>query len=92
MGDAVFAGEAGDLTDMETAQLDHYLWLLFGHGDMAFYQYERGLLSEERLQSAARPMTDRLIFPFVQDEWEWRKVNFAREYQSYVDGIIAAQP
>jgi hypothetical protein len=92
LGNAVFAGEAGDLTDMETAQLNSYLWLLFRHRDMAFYQYERGLLSEERLRSATRPMTARLIYPFVQDEWEWRKANFAPEYQNYVDGVIADQP
>ncbi len=92
LGNAVFAGEAGDLTDLETAQLNNYLWLLFRHGDMAFYQYERGLLSEERLRSATMPMTTRLIYPYFRDEWERRKANFAPEYQSYVDGIIAAQP
>ena len=91
-GDAAFTGEAGTLTDSEAAQLDSYLWLLFRHADMAFYQHERGLLSAERLRSATMPMTTRLSYPLFQGEWEQRRAAFSQGYQSYVDSIIAAQP
>ena len=90
--DAIFTGEAGPLTALEAAQVNSYLWLLFRHGDMAFYQYERGLLSAERLRSAMRPMTARLTYAFFQEEWERRKVNFTPEYQDYVDDIITTLP
>ena len=73
-------------------QVDAYLWLLLRHGDMAYYQYERGLLDDERLQSAIRPFTARLRYPLVQQEWESRKFAFAQGYQSFVDDIIATLP
>ena len=82
---------AGSTTELEDTQVDAYLWLLFRHGDMAFYQYERGLLSAERLRSAMNPTTQRLRQPFVQDWWERRKSSFAPEYQEYVDNVIATQ-
>ena len=79
-------------TAREWEQINAYLWLLFRHGDMAFYQFERGLLTAERLRSAMSPMTARLGFNSVQREWEGRKANFSPEYQNYVDSIIAALP
>ena len=89
---AAFTGEGGPLTDSEEAQLDSFLWLLFRHADMAFYQHERGLLSAERLRSATMPMTTRLSYPIFQGEWEQRRAAFSQGYQSYVDSIIAARP
>ncbi len=85
---AVFTEET---TDLEDTQVDAYLWLLFRHGDMAFYQYERGLLSAERLRSALNPTTQQLRQPFAQEWWEARKSSFLPEYQNYLDNIIVGQ-
>ena len=90
--DAVFDRDPTTLTDREFAEVNSYLWLLFRHGDMAFYQHERGLLSAERLRSATNPMTDRLSYSFVRQEWDARKSAFSPDYRNYVDSIIAAQP
>ena len=88
----IFVRDPNTLTDRERAQFDAYLWLLLRHGDMAYYQYERGLLDDERLQSAIRPFTARLRYPLVQQEWDSRKFAFAQGYQSFVDDIIATLP
>ena len=67
---------------------DALLFLLFRHGDMAFYQYELGMLPEERLDSAMRPLTCRLTSPVVLDFWAATKENFSSGYRGYVDDHI----
>ena len=83
---------SASLDDAQIDQMTPYLWLLFRHGDLAFAQYERGLLSEERLQSVMMPLTARLSRPWIQERWAaFHRVGFVPSYQSLVDSIIAAQ-
>ena len=81
-----------DLDPAERTRLDGFMWLVVRHGDMAFYQYDRGLLAAERLESATISLRRTLEFPLARDWWEDARSFFVPEYQDYVDGIIATQP
>jgi len=63
------------------------LFLLFRHGDMAYFMYERGAISEDRLRSALRPLP--LHIPFVREFWDQNKITFTKDYQSHIDNMIA---
>jgi len=82
-----FAGDT-TLTVGELGQMRGFLWSLFRHGDMAFYQYERGVLGRERLESALSPLTSRLRIPVMRPEWETRRASFAPSFQVLIDSIL----
>ena len=63
------------------------LFLLFRHGDMAYFMYERGVINEDRLRSALRPIP--LHTPLAREFWGQNKFIFTPEYQGYIDLMIA---
>jgi hypothetical protein len=65
-----------------------YFFLLFRHGDMAFHQFEQGMLTEERLKSAMAPLSGRLPLPLTLEFWERSRANFVPSCQAYVDSIL----
>lgn len=74
----------GNLEDFRQTRA---IFLLLRHGDMAFYMYERGAISENRLRSALAPIP--LTNPVVRDHWEKYKSSFAMDYQDYIDALIS---
>ena len=68
-----------------------FLFLLFRHGDMAFYQFQAGMLSEPRLSAGSAPTNGRLRFQLVHEFWKASRQNFVQSYQDYIDQMIAAQ-
>ena len=74
---------------VELYTFDALLFLLFRHGDMAFYQYELGMLPADRLESAVRPLTCRLSSPKVQEMWTQASDNFSAAYREYIDSQIS---
>lgn len=84
---------AGDtlLTPGELNQMGAYFWLLFRHGDLAFHQFERGLIGRQQLRSALGPVLSRIDNDLGFDqEWESRRQNFSPTYQAFVDSLFAA--
>ena len=80
----------GPLSEADIDRMTPYLWMLFRHGDLAFAQYERGLLNEERLRSTMMPLSDRLGRPWIQERWtDFHRSAFVPSYQNFVDSIIA---
>lgn len=77
------------LTDVEQFRLDRNLFDRFRHGDMAYFQYERGAIDEERLRSVLRVL--RLNNPRVQAFWEANKQNFVASYRAYINQLISEQ-
>jgi hypothetical protein len=82
---------AGDtlFTPAEKSQMASYIWLLFRHGDLAFHQFELGLISRQMLQSALGP----LLNPINQkagfsEEWALRRQNFHPAYRAFVDSLF----
>lgn len=77
-------------TEEQSRKLQNFLWILFRHGDMAYFQFEKGAISEERMRSAMAPLVLRLQYPQVRDHWQTTKFVFVPEFQAYIDHEIEA--
>jgi len=73
----------------ETQRLNSFLWILFRHGDMAYFQFENGSISEERMLSAMNPLLLRLDNPKILSRWNAVKEAFVPAYSNYIDTRIA---
>lgn len=78
-----------DFTLIERRQARSLLYMRIRHADMAFHQYERGMLSEERLQSALRPLLSDIDKPVIREFWDEVKANQIPGFRSYLDQKIA---
>lgn len=74
---------------IETHRLNSFLWILFRHGDMAYFQFESGSISEERMLSAMKPLLLRLGNPKILSRWNAVKDAFVPAYRNYIDARIA---
>ena len=72
-------------TEEQARKLTNFLWILFRHGDMAYFQFEKGAISEARLKSAMAPLTLRLQMPKVRQHWQSTKDVYVPAYQDYID-------
>ena len=82
------AGDWSSLSPVERLQAERILFLLARHADLAFYQFEQGLLPEARLESALRPFMADINKPMYRDFWEANKRNFIPSFQAYIDRQI----
>ena len=73
-------------SDAEQFQLDRVLYVLFRHGDLAFFMYERGAIDEDRLRSAIGPIP--LNTKAGREFWETHKGVFTQDYRNFIDGQI----
>ncbi len=65
---------------------DRALFILFRHGDLAYFQFERGAIDKDRLRSALRPLP--LWRPEVVEWWNDNSRNFVPSYVAYIDSLI----
>jgi hypothetical protein len=75
-------------SENQVEKLNSFLWILFRHGDMAYFQYENGSISEERMLSAMTPLLGRLRYPKVVTRWNNIKQAFVPAYRSFIDKRI----
>ena len=75
-----------DLTDLEQFRYIRALFMRFRHGDMAYFQYERGAIDEARLRSALHIIN--LEIPGVRDFWMLNQQNFVESYRNYINPLI----
>ena len=71
-------------TEKDVEKLNSFLWILFRHGDMAYFQYEQGAISEARLQSVMNPIVGRLRLPVVEARWHEIEKAFVPSYREYM--------
>lgn len=76
-----------ELTELEKFRLSRAFYLRFRHGDMAYFQYERGAIDEDRLRSVLKPLN--LGDPRVRLFWNQNQDNFTRAYAEYLNALIA---
>ncbi|HUQ99696.1 MAG TPA: hypothetical protein VM166_09600 [Gemmatimonadaceae bacterium] len=55
---------------VQRRQARSLLYMRIRHADMAFYEFERGMLSEDRLGSALRPLLSDIDRPIFRSFWE----------------------
>lgn len=75
-----------ELTELEEFRLTRAFFLRFRHGDMAYFQYERGAINESQLRSVLSPLN--LSHARVQSFWKSSQKNFADGYRGYINKMI----
>ena len=78
--------EDGDGDDFESFQLNRALYVLFRHGDLAYFMYERGAIDDARLKSALAPVP--IWTEAGRDFWANSKDAFSDNYRKYIDTLI----
>ena len=73
--------------DIERFKQDRALFILFRHGDLAYFMYERGAIDESRLRSALAPVP--IGSEVGREFWQRTKVYFTDGYREYIDRRIA---
>ncbi len=81
--------DPGPMSDEDRQRANIYLMTLFRHGDMAYFQYERGAIDEERLKSVLRVVTDRLERPHIRDTWDQVRDRFVPAYRDYIESLMS---
>lgn len=74
------------LSGLEEFRFSRAAYQRLRHGDMAFFQFERGAISEDRLLSVLRVMN--LNNPRMKEFWNGSQVNFVPAYRDYVNRMI----
>jgi hypothetical protein len=81
---------SSDPADPKNYEMRRILYILFRHGDLAYFMYERGAINKSRLDSALSPVP---IYSEVGREfWGRSRQSFSPGYQAYIDEIINRQP
>jgi hypothetical protein len=75
-----------ELTNLEEFRLSRNMYLRFRHGDIAFFQFERGAIDEARLRSALEVLN--LGNPRVREFWDQNQLKFVASYRNYINGLI----
>ena len=78
-----------DLSSTQTNQLTSRLFYALRLGDLAFYQYELGMLTEERLESALGWLTTLVCSPLFEEFWAEVSWNFVPNYRDYIESKIS---
>ena len=76
-----------ELTEVEQFRFTRAAYLRFRHGDMAFFQYQRGAIDEARLRSSLKILN--LPSPRVRAFWEQVENSFVEPYRAYINQLIA---
>ena len=76
---------------VERRQARSLLFMRIRHADMAFYQFDRGMLSEERLTSALQPLLSDADKPVFRSFWEEVGPRQVPAFRIYLDQKIAAR-
>ena len=74
------------LTDLEEFRFGRAAYQRLRHGDMAYFQYERGAIDEDRLRSVLKVMN--LSNPRMKEFWTRNQGNFVPAYRTYVNRLI----
>ena len=75
-----------ELSELESYRMNRAHFLRFRHGDMAYFQYERGAIDDTRLKSALRILS--LEEPAVRSFWKRNRGNFVESYRHHIDGLV----
>ena len=80
-----------ELSEIEREQVFSAFMLVARHGDMAFYQYELGMLTAERLESALGVLNNAVCRSVFRQFWAFSSHNFVVSYREFVDAKISTQ-
>ncbi len=78
-----------ELTTDEASVLNAFLYLAYRNGDLAYLQYQQGIIDEQRLLSGLGLLINYLHIPLVQAHWEAAQEGFVDSYRDYINQLIA---
>ena len=76
----------GQLNEVEQYRMNRAYYIRLRHGDMAYFQYERGAIDEDRLNSALNILN--FSNPGMREHWKGSRQNFVESYRTHIDKII----
>ena len=76
-----------ELTPEELTRISSYYMSLIRHGDMAYFQYERGAIDQARLNSVLAILSLVLDNPIGRRRWEFAKSDFSISYVEYLENL-----
>ena len=82
-------GTPSELSVRERRIVASWLFLRFRHGDMAYFQYERGAIDESRLRSTLEPLIQTLDNQYARDFWKRVQGNFVPSYRAHLNQQLA---
>jgi hypothetical protein len=74
------------LTDLEEFRFSRAAFQRLRHGDMAYFQYERGAIDEDRLRSVLNVLN--LSEPRMKEFWMSNQDKFVPAYRNYLNRLI----
>ena len=77
-----------DMNDEERAMVSSLIIMMFRMSDMAYHQFEQGMISEERLISAVGPLSDNICNPIYGTIWGNISKNFVSTYKTFVSNLL----
>ncbi len=82
----------GALSDIERRK--YVVWVIsrLRHADMAFFQYERGVIDEKRLRSVLGPLEPMMTNPIARNLWEALQDNFVKSFRKFMSEFISEIP
>jgi hypothetical protein len=82
------AGDWSQFSMIERRQARSLLYMRVRHADLAFYQYDSGMLTQERLDLALAPLLSDIEKPVVRSFWEEVRSYQMPEFRAYVDANL----
>ncbi len=76
-----------EMTQDELTRINSYYMSLIRHGDMAFFQYERGAIDQERLDSVLAILSLVMANPIGRIRWDNAKQDFSDSYVQYLENL-----
>ena len=80
--------EIEELNPEEQEILNAFLYLAYRNGDLAYLQYKKGIIDEDRLRSGMGLLVNYLEIPTVRRHWDQAKDGFVAEYRNYIDHLV----
>ena len=80
--------ELEDLNPEERLIFTAFLYLAYRNGDLAYFQYRKGIIDEERMRSGMVLLVIYLGIPTIRQHWNQAKRSFVAEYVEYIDHLV----
>ena len=73
--------------DKERARLEAFLYMVFRHGDLAYRQYDKGLIDQDGLISVLSPTRSFLNTQIGREVWETLSPSLQSGYVDFVEDV-----
>ena len=82
--------DPSSLSPQERHRLDAFYRGIIRHGDMAYFQYQRGAIDIERLNSALSPVRVNIaLYPIAREEWNRIKYAYDKDFVEHLDRLVS---